>query len=220
MKKSASILLLAVAAFVFSSCGPSVSDIDGNSYGIVTIGNQDWMTKNLNVSTFRNGDPIPRAFTEEEWLTAATEQSPAWCYYDNDSLLADTYGKLYNWFAVTDPRGLAPEGWHVPSDEEWQTLVDELGGLEASNALKVDGIEQWRDPNYGATNESGFSAVPGGFRDEQGAFHYRGVYGLFWTTTEYDSLLAWHRQLHYLYTGVNRFPQHKTNGFSVRCVQD
>jgi uncharacterized protein (TIGR02145 family) len=94
----------------------------------VRISEQVWMVENLKVSTFRNGDVIPEAKSREEWKIAGTEREPAWCYYDNDPANDDNYGKLYNWYAVNDPRGIAPEGWNVPSDDEWQLLIDYLGG--------------------------------------------------------------------------------------------
>src|ERR1035437_4904310 len=127
----------------------------------VTICTQSWMLKNLDVSTYRNGDLIPEVTDGSAWsaLTAG-----AWCWYNNDSATnASTYGKLYNWYAVNDPRGLAPTGWHVPSDAEWTTLSTCLGGnAVAGGAMKETGTTHWTSPNTGATNSSGFTGLPGG----------------------------------------------------------
>ncbi|MBM3401498.1 MAG: hypothetical protein FJY21_04145 [Bacteroidetes bacterium] len=129
----------------------------------VTIGNQVWMTKNLDLDKFRNGDPIQEAKTNEEWKKAGENKQPAWCYYNNDPANGTKYGKLYNWYAVTDPRGLAPKGWHIPTDMEWTILIDYLGGPDvAGGKMKSTGSEYWKSPNREASNESGFSGLPGG----------------------------------------------------------
>jgi uncharacterized protein (TIGR02145 family) len=120
------------------------------------------MTENLNVDKFRNGDPIPEAKIDEEWEEADENGEPAWCYYDNDSTNGVKYGKLYNWYAVTDPRGLAPEGWNVPIDEEWTTLIDFLGGEDVAGT-KMKSTSGWAESGNG-TKESGFSGLPGGNR--------------------------------------------------------
>ena len=132
----------------------------------ITIGTQVWMTKNLDVATFRNGDPIPQAKTDEEWEKAGENQQPAWCYYDNDPANGAKYGKLYNWYAVNDSRGLAPVGYHIPSDAEWTILTDFLGGEKVAGT-KMKSTDFWADyeGNSGnGTNESGFSGLPGGYR--------------------------------------------------------
>jgi uncharacterized protein (TIGR02145 family) len=190
------------------------------SYESVKIGDQVWMKRNLDVSHFRNGDPIPEAKTNEEWEKAGKEGKPAWCYYANDPEKGKIYGKLYNWFAVNDPRGLAPKGWHVPSDQEWRELVDFLGGKEvAGGKMKTTGTTHWDIPNEGATNLIGFSGLPGGGRYYDGNFSYLGYYGGWWSSTEHSSTNAWHRNLYSSYA-VARSYDFKELGFSVRCVRD
>ena len=127
------------------------------------IGTQIWMLKNLDVTTFRNGDSIPQVTSGATW---ASTTSPAWCYYDNNSANGDIYGKIYNGYAVADSRGLAPIGWHIPTNDEWTILVNFLGGDSvAGGALKQTGTTLWTPSNVGATNSSGFAALPGGYRD-------------------------------------------------------
>ena len=183
----------------------------------VKIGQQVWMVENLNVDKFRNGDPIPEAKTNEEWEKAADYHQAAWCYYNNDPYNGTKYGKLYNWYAVNDPRGLAPEGWHIPSDQEWTDLTVYLGG-EAQAGAKMKSKGGW---SYGGngTNSSGFNAFPGGERIF-GRFTDIVSLGFWWSSTEYFEAEAWYRLLDsengYVYTG-NRF---KEMGFSVRCLRD
>lgn len=169
--KKVSLILSAVVmtAMMLSSCG-------GGASKEVTIGNQVWMSENLNVDKFRNGDPIPQAKTDEEWQEAGINQQPAWCYYDNDPANGEKYGKLYNWYAVNDPRGLAPKGWKIPSDEEWSRLTDFLGG-ERVAGTKMKYTDFWADyegKSGNGTNESGFSGLPGGYRNSIGTFDYIG----------------------------------------------
>ncbi|MBM3451578.1 MAG: hypothetical protein FJX84_00395 [Bacteroidetes bacterium] len=183
----------------------------------VTIGTQVWMTKNLDVATFRNGDPIPQAKTNEEWEKAATEGKPAWCYYDNDTANGAKYGKLYNWYAVNDSRGLAPVGYHIPSDEEWHILTDSLGGEAAGTKMKSK--SGWAE-NGNGTNSSGFSGLPGGFRYSLGNFFFMGFYGYWWSSTEYITYYAWYRYLSYDHGRVSRDDSDKGKGFSVRCLRD
>ncbi len=125
----------------------------------VTIGTQVWMSKNLDVAKFRNGDPIPEAKTDEEWYKAVKNKQPAWCYYENDPANGAKYGKLYNWYAVNDSRGLAPVGYHIPSDAEWTQLTDYLGGRDVAGG-KMKSTTGWKAPNKDASNSSGFSGLP------------------------------------------------------------
>jgi len=189
----------------------------------VTIGRQVWSIKNLNVSTFRNGDPIPQAKTEEEWEKAGENEQPAWCYYENDPANGAKYGKLYNWYAVKDPRGLAPIGWHIPSDAEWTVLTDYLGGENVAGT-KMKSTSGWEKGNLrnrdgNGTNSSGFSGLPGGFRYSDGAFGSIGGFGFWWSSTEGDTFLAWYRSLFYNDGIVLRSSLNKV-GFSVRCLRD
>ena len=135
----------------------------------VTIGTQTWMTKNLDVATFRNGDVIPQAKTDEEWQAAGENKSPAWCYYDNDPKNGTKYGKLYNWYAVNDARGLALTGYHIPTDKEWTVLSTFIGGEEFAGEKMKSSIG-WNDAGNG-NNSSGFSGLPGGCRNDYGVFN-------------------------------------------------
>jgi len=184
----------------------------------VTIGKQVWMTKNLNVSTFRNGDPIPQAKTNEEWKKAGDNKQPAWCYYENDPANGAKYGKLYNWYAVSDSRGLAPVGYHIPSDAEWTILTDYLGGAEKAGA-KMKSKQGWAKDGNG-TNSSGFNGLPGGYRNFNGTFYDVGKYGYWWSFTENFPTDAWTCLLHYNVGLVLRLYYNKAKGFSVRCLRD
>jgi uncharacterized protein (TIGR02145 family) len=194
--------------------------MEAMSFEEVTIGNQIWMAKNLDVSTFRNGDPIPEAKTNEEWEKAGENQQPAWCYYDNDPANGEKYGKLYNWYAVNDSRGLAPAGYHIPSDYEWTTLSDYLGGTADTTAgTKMKSISGW-EVNGNGTNESGFSGLPGGCRDDGGTFYGIGEYGNWWSSTEFSTASAPARGLFYYNSPVGRHYDGKEYGLSVRCLRD
>lgn len=193
-----------------------VTDIDGNTYKTVIIGSQEWLAENLNVEHYRNGDIIPQVQDGAEWKKLNTG---AWCYYKNDTAIGKTFGKLYNWYAVNDPRGLAPDGWHIPGYTEWKQLTDTLGGdTAAGGKLKANTL--WESPNEGATNSSGFSAIPGGIRDVDGFFYIIDKFGYFWAATEYNSDLAWFHLLYYYFPDVYRIVYKKTRGMSVRCVRD
>jgi uncharacterized protein (TIGR02145 family) len=187
-----------------------------SAYKEVAIGNQVWMSENLNVYKFRNGDIIPEAKTDEEWKKAGENGEPAWCYYYNDSAIGAKYGKLYNWYAVNDPRGLAPVGYHIPSDAEWTALEIHLG---ADASTKMKSTSGWFDDGNG-TNESGFSGLPGGNRTTNGAFGDIGDYGFWWSSTEGSTNDAWFRSLDYLTGNVFRHDFYKVLGFSVRCLRD
>src|SRR5436190_23369500 len=157
--------LLMIAAMLFFIAFPSKTNAQ---YESVTICDQVWMIKNLDVSTYRNGDPIPEVTDPSQWAGLTTG---AWCYYENNSANGTIYGKLYNWYAVNDPRGLAPLGWHVPSDEELTTLTSCLGGVfVAGGTMKETGTTHWLAPNTEATNSSGWTGLPGGYRNEFGSF--------------------------------------------------
>jgi uncharacterized protein (TIGR02145 family) len=223
MNKSYNVLFsIFIALFIFivnvNKCMTQVTDIDGNTYKTVTIGTQVWMAENLNVEHYSNGDPIPQVQDKDEWSKLTTG---AWCYYENKTSNGKTYGKLYNGFAVYDPRGLAPEGWHIPSDSEWTQLTDFLGGKEVAGG-KLKATILWNDPNEGATNSSGFTAFPGGFRDYYGYFGSIGEYGFFWSSSEYviDLVFVWSRNLNHYDSEVFRYYGEMARGISVRCVKD
>ncbi|MBM2817187.1 MAG: hypothetical protein HW421_3949 [Ignavibacteria bacterium] len=211
------VLSLIVLSFLIS-CSKDNTTNPANNFESVTIGTQVWMSKNLDVSTYRNGEAIPHVTDQTAWGNLTTG---AWCYYNNDANNGTTYGKLYNWYAVNDPRGLAPAGWHVPSDAEWTTLTTYLGGESvAGGKLKETGTAHWNSPNTGATNESGFSALPGGWRSNYGAFFYVGNYGYWWSATESDGTNAWLRDLGFDSADIYRDGYSKGDGFSVRCLRD
>ena len=188
-------------------------------YPVVVICCSSWMAKNLDVSTYRNGDAIPKVTNSTTWSALTTG---AYCYYNNDSTTyAATYGKLYNWYAVTDPRGLAPDGWHIPSDLEWTTLGTCLGGnAVAGGLIKELGTTHWNAPNDGATNQSNFTALPGGDRLYDGSFDDLGIFGFWWSSTETDTGDAWNRVARYNDSFLTSPSNIKQSGFSVRCVKD
>jgi len=200
---------------------PTCTDIDGNVYKTVKIGDQWWMGQNLKTTHYRNGDPIPNVTDNSEWWNL---QTGAYCNYNNDTSYVVLYGRLYNWYAIDDSKDLAPEGWHVPSNEEWQILVDYLGGSTgtvAGGKLKETGTSHWLSPNTGATDAVGFRALPGGYR----TYYYGSCNGLgacakFWSSSEYYSGSAWYRYLSYYDSFVYRDTTIKRDGFSVRCVRD
>ena len=195
-----------------------VKDIDGNTYNVVKIGKQLWTIENLNVSKYRNGDEIPQVQNETEWATLKTG---AWCYYENKDENGTKYGKLYNWFAVNDPRGLAPEGFHIPSDKEWKTLATYLGGdTVAGGKMKEIGTAILNSSNQNATNSMGFTGLPGGYSDLGGAFDGIGNDGYWWSSSENDTADAWSRILNYSNVIQKRSSFNKKNGFSVRCLRD
>jgi len=195
-----------------------VKDVSGNSYETVTIGKQVWMAVNLNTSKFRNGDSIPEAKSALDWEKAANEGKPAWCYYFNYTSKGLVYGKLYNWFAVTDKRGLAPEGWHIPTDVEWDKLAAALGG-NAAATRKLKSKTGWDDETNGS-NESGFNGMPGGKRTADGEFEDEGAYGYWWSSTAENEGLAFNRNLNSDDFAFDRASSFKGAGFSVRCVKN
>jgi uncharacterized protein (TIGR02145 family) len=199
----------------------TMSDIDGNTYKTVTIGTQTWMAENLRVTRFKNGTDIPFVTDDAAWSILAT---PGYCWYNNDEVTykAD-YGASYNWYTV-NTGNLCPTGWHVPRDAEWETLVAYLGGNTiAGGKLKETGTIHWASPNLEATNETGFTALPGGGRGDNGSFNYIGYRGDWWSATEYDAQTAWYRSLYYSFHidfNIGRFNYNKKGGFRVRCLKD
>jgi uncharacterized protein (TIGR02145 family) len=204
--------LLLILFFVFTCLGNAQT---------IKIGTQVWVTKNLDVTKFRNGDPIPEAKTDEEWEKAGQKKQPAWCFYENDPANGAKYGKLYNWYAVTDKRNICPTGWHVPSNAEWTQLTDYLGGgLVAGGKMKSMGTQYWESPNDDATNSSGWSGLPGGSRGARGPFDAVGGHGWWWTSTGLNTYDAWARGLARALSIVDGGYTHKALGLSVRCIRD
>lgn len=197
-----------------------------NAYAAVNIGDLSWMSRNLDVDRFRNGDPIPEARTAAEWKAAGENRQPAWCYHDNLTSNGARYGKLYNWYAVTDPRGLAPEGWHVATDTEWKSIISALGGSKAAS-VKLRAMTGWPEGN--GTNTAGFNALPGQQRGQEGQFS-SGTRdrAIWWTATPYKQdygIIAFLDQStggeRWGTNGIHVSPGHgKGAGCSVRCVRD
>jgi uncharacterized protein (TIGR02145 family) len=196
-----------------------ITDICGNTYHTVKIGTQTWMVENLKTTKYRNGDLIPNVTTNTIWSTLTTG---AWCNYNNTEVYSSKYGKLYNWYAVSDSRNIAPVGWHVPSDAEWTTLTTYLGGENiAGGKLKESGTINWTSPNTDATNETSFSALPSGNRgNSDGTFQEQGSGSFWWSFTELNSLYAYFRSVGYSGAGVGRSGSGKMNGLAVRCVKN
>jgi uncharacterized protein (TIGR02145 family) len=195
------------------------SDKDGNVYKTVKIGGQIWMAENLKTTRFNDGTAIPNAPAINSWLFINT---PAYCWYDDDTITnKNTYGALYNWYAVSTGK-LCPLGWHVPAEEDWVILTDFLGGKTvAGSKLKEVGTSHWSSPNADATNESGFSALPGGGIILQFRIPYLiGDTGFWWSSTELSDSTALVRNIHSCGTELYRNKYHKVRGFSIRCIKD
>jgi uncharacterized protein (TIGR02145 family) len=208
----------------------TVTDIDGNTYRTIKIGNKVWMAENLKVTHYRNGDGIRHLSERDSWKST---NSGAYCFYDNAVGNGRIYGALYNWHAVGDSRGLAPKGWHVATDSDWKELEMYLGmwsseandtglrGTNEANKLKESGTLHWKSPNSEATNDLGFSVLPGGDRSfKSGIFSNLGSYGYFWTGSEGASDRAWDRKFYYRGTDISRGNNLKRLGYSIRCVKN
>jgi uncharacterized protein (TIGR02145 family) len=202
---------------MLKSNGLIVKDADGNTYNTVKIGSQTWITENLKTTKYNNGDPIPNITVASEWSKLTIG---AYCWYNNDAETYKNYGPLYNWFAVNDSRKLCPTGWHVPNINEWSTLIYYVGGTNVAGVkLKEAGTIHWQSPNNGATNEIGFTALPGGRAFD--GFRYIGEIGFWWSSTSSGSksaraipLFSNNSTVDLNSNGSNQM------GFSVRCVRD
>ncbi len=179
-----------------------------------------WAYANLDVYTFRNGDTIPEAKSDAAWLKAGNENKPAWCYYGYDQANQKVYGKLYNWYAITDPRGLAPNGWHIPDVAEWNELTNYFGSDAGKKMKSTSGWSDFKGRTGNGNNTSGFSGLPGGMRYGDGTYNYVGTGGYWWTSTENKAGSAWHRALYGTANNVIKSFSNKQNGLSVRCVKD
>ncbi|MFH2037606.1 MAG: FISUMP domain-containing protein [Candidatus Zixiibacteriota bacterium] len=194
----------------------TVTDYDSNVYPTVKIGDQWWMAENLKVTHFRNGDTIPIELNGPAWEALT---NGAYCKYDNNDDSAGIFGLLYNWYAATDVRNIAPEGWHVPSETEWSALNAFLGA-NAGGKLKDTGTAYWWSPNEGATNESGFTGLPGGLRGFQGTYVNQGVRGRFWSTTRNYPCCAISYDLFYADSVLSQVGDLAATGCSIRCIKD
>lgn len=215
---SAAINNRSTAQFNSSVTYGTVSDSDGNIYKTVTIGTQTWMAENLRTTTFNDTTDISKIVSADTW---AAMYSAAYCNYNNtlDKDSIATFGRLYNFYAVATEK-LAPEGWRVATDEDWQILVDYLGGTESAGAgLKELGLTHWSSPNTGATNSSGFTALPAGTRTSSGTFEGSGTSGYWWSSEEYNSYFGWRRAITSGSISILNGNLNKKYGFSVRCVK-
>jgi uncharacterized protein (TIGR02145 family) len=199
--------------------GQTVKDIEGNEYKAVNIGTQIWMVENLKTTKYNDGTDIPLVTDSISWNTLLT---PGYCWYNNDELTyKNTHGALYNWYVIKTGN-LCPTGWHVPSDEEWKILTDYLGGERiAGGKLRISGKSHWDNNNTNVTNESNFSALPGGLRDmKSGSYAFISSAAFFWSSTENSSTHAWGRFLQSPPEKVYRFAFHKAYGYCIRCIKD
>jgi uncharacterized protein (TIGR02145 family) len=220
-------ILMAMIIILTNSCkkyntattpnGTTVTDIDGNIYRTVTIGTQTWMAENLKTTKYKNGTAIPLVTDATVWGNLTTS---GYCWYDNNIDNKVVYGALYNWYTV-NTSNLCPTGWHVPTDAEWEILTDYLGGIGvAGGKLKETDTTHWTSPNTGATNETGFTALPGGLRAGHGPFLGVWIVGYWWSSTEIYTSTASNRTM--FRDGSNVFSSDYTqsSGFSVRCLRD
>ena len=196
---------------------PKVDDAEGNSYPYIELFGKYWFVTNLKTTLFNDTTTIPHIVIDEQW---GSTDNAAFCWYNNNPEMANTYGALYNWHAVNSGK-LCPQGWRVPTEEDWQQLIDSLGGEKvAGGKLKIKGTEFWEGNNNGASNSSGFRALPGGYRNLSGEFKHLGEYGFWWSSSVFDDNNAWYRSLYYYSERTYRNYFRKTIGYSVRCVKD
>lgn len=205
-----------------SSCAPTATDIDGNKYNIITIGEQEWLDRNLEVGRYRNGDTIPHITDQETW---ANTTMGAWCYYNNDPANGRKYGKLYNWYALTDPRGLTPEGYSIPSRSDWEALLNAADPFKRKNQNKAGGKlksrdDSWKSPNENATNATGFSALPGGYRTNEGIFESLTRYAFWWSSSEVGKNTIFVYRIANFKEDLQRGANHPNTGLSVRCIKN
>jgi uncharacterized protein (TIGR02145 family) len=204
----------------FVAIGPApIADVDGNTYSVVNIGTQTWMAENLRTTKYNDNTSIPLVTSNTGWIDLTT---PGYCWYNNDEAsFKNPYGGIYNWYAVNTGK-LCPAGWHVPTNAEFTTLTNYLGGISvAGGKLKETGTTRWTSPNTGATNSTGFGAVPGGQRDEAGAFIGLSLYSIYWTSTPYNTEKPWYRSLSNAGEGVfEGNGSFNIRGFSIRCIKD
>lgn len=219
--------ILGVLMILSSSCKKkdnnnptTVTDQDGNVYNTITIGMQVWMAENLKVTKYRNGDPIPNVKDTLQWMNLVTG---AFCNNNTSGHAAGAYGLLYNWYAAIDSRNIAPAGWHVPSQAEWATFISTLGGENvAGGKVRESGTTHWKSPNTGATNESGFTALPGGERNEFGTFNAIGTEAVWWSTSKESGSDNYALGAFTLFLSLDMRECHglKIQGYSIRCIKD
>ncbi len=198
--------------------GP-LTDADGNIYHTITIGTQVWSVENLKTTKYRNGDPIQNITDNTLWTNLVTG-SHSWL--NNDIANKDAFGALYNYYVIADIRNIAPKGWHVASDKDWTVLTNYLGGeYIAGGKLKETGTLHWLTPNVDATNETGFTALPVGYRHLNGSFYFYGIEGFWWTSTANPvDNGGWYRIIDRGIGRIARMADLNTSGFSARCIKD
>jgi uncharacterized protein (TIGR02145 family) len=238
MKKQNLFLVIRLIFIVFSlslaiSCKKSesgnlftedepVTDCDGNSYKTLKIGNQIWMAENLRTTRYSNGDAIPEVTADADWAGLSTG---AYCWYNNDVANKTKFGALYNWYSVQDSRNIAPSGWHIPTDADWTILETYLGGGSVAGG-KMKSSSIWKSPNTGGDNSSGFTALPGGYRNGvYGTCEQMSILTYWWSATGSDLVImglrnAWFRVVSYDYTALSRATINVRSGFSLRCIKD
>jgi uncharacterized protein (TIGR02145 family) len=225
-------ILLALAGCKADKNLDVIKDIDGNIYGVITIGKQKWLQQNLKVTHYSNGDSIINITDSTTWASNVSPNPavPAYCNYNNVDTNARQFGRLYNWYAVNDPRQICPAGWHVPGDTEWHTLALALdpNALWAFNDAEsntaggmLKSITLWNTPNTGATNSQGFTGLPAGVREKDGQFFRIDLIADFWSSTATDTLQnAWLRALFWEDAQLHRFTDAEAAGYSVRCIKN
>ena len=239
------LLLLITVMTSASNLRAAEKDIDGHTINTVSIGGQVWMQENLDVSRYRNGETIRYAATTQDWLDAAASGEGAWSYYKNDAANNGKYGRLYNWYAVHDPRGLAPKGWHIPNTLEFKKLSKALGGVYVAGG-KMKSTALWLSPNFtadnsgqptvcvpdgnvissvcrpnfSADNSSKFSGMPGGMRGTGGSFLFMGENAYFWSSSESTRTISFCSVLSFNHPVVVQGTEHNGDGMSVRCIRN
>ncbi len=207
----------------------TVKDVEGHVYHTIKIGNQVWLQENLRTKKYRNGKSISKNITKAQWTA---DKTGACSVYDNDSIKENAFGLLYNWYAVANPAGLCPTGWHVAKDSEWNQMVKYLDDYAdtteqkrvqsevAGGQLKEIGITHWASPNTGATGTANFLGFAGGNKSGDGKCNDVGAYGYWWTATSSSAAEAYGRLLSYFNGNIDRFKTSKNLGFSVRCIMN
>lgn len=219
--KKISLGFIAFGLFTFFSCRTTITDFSGNTYKTVKIGKQKWMGENLRTATYSDGTPIMNITKDEEWESLT---KGAWSYYKNDNQNDSSYGRLYNWYAVTTEK-LCPIGWHVPSDTEWDVLINYLGshghsGKEGTPLKSISGWIDYEDLNGNGKDDYGWLGLPSGGRSFNGDFYGIVSGGLWWSSSDGDTDIAWNRSLFSFDSLVSRYSLDKNNGFSVRCLKN
>lgn len=205
-------------SFTTTGSDSIIIDIDGNVYHTITIGTKTWMVQNLIATRYQNGDSITNVTDNTVWSNLT---KGAYCNYINNTIYSSTFGRLYNWYTINDIRKIAPAGWHVATSHEWQTLINSFGGeYLAGGILKESDTVHWKSPNTGADNSSGFTAIPGGYRNDFGTFNFMGINGRWWSATEYNSTMAYYYTMYYNSPNASNGNTSKKEGLSIRCVKD